>query len=323
MVASLKLRQIFIITCLGLLFVAASSTVVAVLAAADSQSGHAAFKAGDYQKALSRWTELGGKGDALAQYNLALMYLKGVGVAKDYARAVHWLVNAANGGVAPASVNLGMIFENGSGVAKDLQRAFVFLTVGVTGLGTGRCRDIAEERRKAIQAQLTPKEVADAVRSAALLSTPPTSVQQDDCFDSIVYSPVQFRQLQQVAKLAEIARQPAVLPDVASAGEKSVSNETTQAKTTASTYLVQVGALPTDDAARREEQRLKKRFGDLLEGRRMFVQKATLAGLGVVYRVRIGSLRDANSAKLLCTQLQKSAQACFVIRGIESAPRSP
>lgn len=70
------------------------------LAAQDSQKGYAAYSTGDYAAALEEWTLLAKAGDALAQYNLGLLYNTGQGVPKDNVIAYMWYsVSAANGSI--------------------------------------------------------------------------------------------------------------------------------------------------------------------------------------------------------------------------------
>ena len=47
------------------------------------QIGLDAAQKGDFATALREWTPLAEKGDAIAQYNLGLMYRQGQGVKKD------------------------------------------------------------------------------------------------------------------------------------------------------------------------------------------------------------------------------------------------
>src|SRR5260221_9728507 len=58
------------------------------------------------------------KGDALAQFNLALMYFQGIGCAKNPAEGVKWCRSAAEQGSARAQNTLGVIY-NADGAAKD------------------------------------------------------------------------------------------------------------------------------------------------------------------------------------------------------------
>jgi hypothetical protein len=85
--------------------------------------GYAAFKMGDYQKALEIWRPLAERGSTAAQLNLGAMYEQGQGVAQDYAEAAKWYGRAANGGHASAQFNLALLYETGRGVPRDLEKA--------------------------------------------------------------------------------------------------------------------------------------------------------------------------------------------------------
>ena len=63
--------------------------------AADLQAGVEAYNRGDYATALKEWRPLAEHGDALAQYNLGVMYFMGRGVPQDVVQAHLWLNLAA------------------------------------------------------------------------------------------------------------------------------------------------------------------------------------------------------------------------------------
>jgi len=65
------------------------------------------------------YQESAAQGDAVAQYNLGIMYMNGHGVSQDYARAVEWFTKAADLGNAIAQYTLGMIYVKGYGVTKN------------------------------------------------------------------------------------------------------------------------------------------------------------------------------------------------------------
>lgn len=58
-----------------------------------------------------------------AQYNLAVMYHKGDGVAQDSKKAFFWYEKAAQAGLAIAQYNLGMLYYEGAIVPKDEEKA--------------------------------------------------------------------------------------------------------------------------------------------------------------------------------------------------------
>jgi TPR repeat protein len=62
-------------------------------------------------------------GDAGAQYNLAVLYSEGKGVAQNYAEAARLYRLAAEQGYANAQCNLGVFHSSGVGVPRDLVEA--------------------------------------------------------------------------------------------------------------------------------------------------------------------------------------------------------
>ncbi len=71
---------------------------------------------------LARATE----GDPGAQYEMAVRYATGDGVAQDYARAAAWFREAAINGIAAAQYDLGILYERGLGLAADPIEAVIW-----------------------------------------------------------------------------------------------------------------------------------------------------------------------------------------------------
>lgn len=65
-------------------------------------------------------------GDPNAQYNLGVMYFKGMGVAQDYETALIWYEKAAFRKFRDAKVQLGWMYANGLGTKQDHQKALQF-----------------------------------------------------------------------------------------------------------------------------------------------------------------------------------------------------
>ena len=100
-----------------------SIVCLAVPAWADYKAGEDAYNRGDFATALREWRPLAEQGDALAQYNLGVLYRKGRGVPQDDVQARQWYEKAAAQGQAKAQYNLGTLYLNGGGVPKDYQQA--------------------------------------------------------------------------------------------------------------------------------------------------------------------------------------------------------
>ena len=67
------------------------------------------------------------RGNAPAQFKLALLYDTGQGVPQDYAEAAKWLRKAAEQGLVEAQYNLGSMYDSGQGVPQDYTEAFKWL----------------------------------------------------------------------------------------------------------------------------------------------------------------------------------------------------
>ncbi len=90
---------------------------------ADFQAGMAAHDREDYATALREWQPLAEQGDALAQYQVGMLYHKGRGVPQDDRQARKWYAKAAAQGQPKAQFSLGTLYFNGEGGSKDYQQA--------------------------------------------------------------------------------------------------------------------------------------------------------------------------------------------------------
>jgi hypothetical protein len=75
---------------------------------------------------------------------------------------------------------------------------------------------------------------------------------------------------------------------------------------------VQLGAMGSEPAARREWETLRQRHPALLAGLRPTIVRADLGGGKVVYRVQAGPLTDEAAAARLCGQLRRYGVGCVV-----------
>ena len=101
---------------------------VSPLMAATTLDGFDATRQGDYSGALKYWQERAGAGDAQAQFNLALMYHGGLGVAMDEAAALRWYIKSAQNGYPWAQEYLAIAYQEGwFGLKRDPDQSRVWL----------------------------------------------------------------------------------------------------------------------------------------------------------------------------------------------------
>ena len=92
-------------------------------ALADFEKGIAAYEANDLPLAYKEFLEAAEAGHPDSQFNVALMYEKGIGVGKDEKKAVVWYGKSASQGNSAAQYNLGVLYENGRGTKVDFAKA--------------------------------------------------------------------------------------------------------------------------------------------------------------------------------------------------------
>jgi len=140
-------------------------TIAALIAAvpvfADFQAGLDAYQKGDYVGAAKEWRPLAEGGDAVAQYNLGLLYLDGHGVPQNPAEAANWFRRAAEQDYTEAQHNLGAMYGSGLGLKRDYIQAYKWLNI-CAAKGNGGC----VTQRDLIAKKLKPAQVSEGQRLA-------------------------------------------------------------------------------------------------------------------------------------------------------------
>jgi len=119
------------------------STAVAQPSPGAFQQCLKAFDRGDHAEALRLWMPLAEEGRAEAQFNIAVMYEQGLGVAKNDIEAARWYRAAAERGDVASQLRMGRLYEAGVGVAKDVARAAFWY--GEAAKGGAKDADAARE----------------------------------------------------------------------------------------------------------------------------------------------------------------------------------
>jgi TPR repeat protein len=94
-------------------------SILSNLAVAGLDEGVAAYQAGDLPLAVKEFRAAAEAGNSDAQFNMALMYERGIGVSKDEQVSVDWYQKSAEQGNSNAQYNLAVMYENGRGTAVD------------------------------------------------------------------------------------------------------------------------------------------------------------------------------------------------------------
>lgn len=102
------------------------------------------------------------EGDAVAQYNLAVMYNKGVGVDQSDAEALKWYNLAAEQNHAMAQYNIGMLYYFGKSVPQDYVTAYKWVWIAAI-FGDNA---IAKDALNTIAKKMNPEQIKEAEKLA-------------------------------------------------------------------------------------------------------------------------------------------------------------
>ena len=113
--------------------------------------------------------------------------------------------------------------------------------------------------------------------------------------------------------LFTVSKEPLPKGKVNSYGDKDKDKDKNKKDNT--TFLVQVAAARTLEAAKTEWSRIQKKNFDLLEKAKIKITKVNLgSSKGIFFRLRVGPLSGDIEARKLCESLKKRKAGCLVIR---------
>jgi hypothetical protein len=87
----------------------------------------------DYSQSAVWYRKAAEQGFAAAQYNLGVAYCEEQGVPQDYAQASAWYRKAAVQGDATAQFSLGAAYYDGRGVPQDYEEAYFWINLAASG----------------------------------------------------------------------------------------------------------------------------------------------------------------------------------------------
>jgi TPR repeat protein len=101
----------------------AEATSVGVARAGPVEDATAAYRRGDYATAMRLFRQFAEQGNAVAQYNLGIIYAYGRGIPQDFREAAKWYRLGAEQGIARAQYNLAVMYDRGLGLVQDYREA--------------------------------------------------------------------------------------------------------------------------------------------------------------------------------------------------------
>jgi uncharacterized protein len=114
----------------------------------------------EYAEARKR-CEDAAKKNASGAYCLAMIYRRGIGVAKDPVESTKWLGRAADSGLSRAVLELGEAYWKGEGVKPDLVTAYTWVWLAYNSKVPG-----AEQDEVALRKEMNDKQIERAKQKA-------------------------------------------------------------------------------------------------------------------------------------------------------------
>ena len=134
------------------------------IARADFNDGVVSYIAGDYETAYNTMISIAktDESNALAQYYLGMMCLKGQGVEKNYEEAGKWFRKAAENRLPQAQYQLANLYTEGEGVPRDFEFAYIWYSVGAV-----HQHKLSQNAIANAKAKLSENELAEADKMVA------------------------------------------------------------------------------------------------------------------------------------------------------------
>ncbi|WP_419901493.1 SPOR domain-containing protein [Kiloniella sp.] len=165
-------------------------------------------------------------------------------------------------------------------------------------------------------AEAVTKKVTEITKEeVAKLSPPPTTVPEATKVEPEVESvlaPKTPEKAPEPTKVVEEVPAPKVVKKVEPTPAPATAPATTKAKPVAGQYILQLASLKSKDGAMTEWKNMQKKLSNLLGDKQPIIEKASITGVGVRYRLQTGPFVDKKSASDFCTKLKSAKRDCLV-----------
>lgn len=147
-------------------------SVLLPLSACEDRRADKAYLRGDYSNSVEELQAMANLEEPRAQYDLALLYDKGLGVPQSDTQALKWYSRSAEHGDQRAQYNLGLMYMNGQGTAPNFILAYYWIS-----LSLAQGNQHAPAAREYLIEKMTPAQIQEAnnlVQAHLQNTRPPT-----------------------------------------------------------------------------------------------------------------------------------------------------
>lgn len=115
----------------------------------------------NYAEAAKWFRKAADQGHADAQFNLGLLYETGRGSLQNFSEAEKWFEKAAVQNNADAKYHLGLMYKRGQGIPVDNIKAYIWLN-----LAAAQAHDLAAEARDSVMLSMTQIQINEAQKES-------------------------------------------------------------------------------------------------------------------------------------------------------------
>jgi uncharacterized protein len=130
---------------------------------ASIESATAAYRRGDYVRAINTLTPMALRGNTKAQALLGFMYENGFGAPQAYDAAAGFYLHAAVRGNPFGQAMLGLLYDKGHGVPQDYVLAYKWLNLAAAHARKSE-RDYYLRLRNAVASKMSPDQIVAGQR---------------------------------------------------------------------------------------------------------------------------------------------------------------
>lgn len=257
------------------------------------------------------------QGLAVAQHGLAILYYRGQGVRRSYAKAGKWFRAAAEQGYPDAQFNLGVMHFNGQGVARDMVEVVKWISLAAGKGHKDALYRLATMYEHGEPFKEDPNEALNWYKKAAARGHKEAAKRVAALSDRL--GPGKGKGARGSDSTTPKPRTrpvtPTPVPPIAIRSDGGGRKPAPGVRNSAADWTVQLASFRTVEEVNIAWKTLSRRHKALFAELEPTVRKVELGEKGVYHRLHAGPLDDKAAARTFCKRLREreSDQGCFPI----------
>ncbi|OUS18281.1 hypothetical protein A9Q97_01120 [Rhodospirillales bacterium 47_12_T64] len=194
--------------------------------------------------------------------------------------------------------------------AEDVVAEAIEAESGVAEKADAQKSNIKKESvEKTITSDIVSEKIAEATEEDVANLTPPPAAPVAPEVESVL-APEKPVEIPKAAKVVKPKTTVAKKADVVTNTAKAVTPTST--KLVSGQYVLQLASLKSKDGAMTEWKNIQRKLSSLLGNKQPIIEKASITGVGVRYRLQTGPFADKKAASDFCAKLKSAKRDCLV-----------